>query len=136
MMVIIFSMNVGILLFIGLLPGLLHGRVIHVQAGVDPEGVQEGVDWDTSTYFHRALQLSGPGDQIWLKAGLYSPLEGHDPFNGPPPYFVIPPEVGFLVGPLAMRRSFQREVSVRMTGRYLREISMVMMRWIRTPESL
>jgi len=56
------------------------------------------VDWDTSTYFHRALQLSGPGDQIWLKAGLYSPLEGHDPFNGPPPYFVIPPEVGVFGG--------------------------------------
>lgn len=64
------------LILLGLLPSFLSGRTIRVQVEAAPAGLLMGEDWNTPTYLHGALQLSGPGDQIGSKAGLYSPLEG------------------------------------------------------------
>lgn len=69
-------MRVVTALFLGLISSSLLGRVIHLEPLVDEIGEASGESWSSATYLRRALTLARPGDEIWMKAGFYTPLEG------------------------------------------------------------
>jgi hypothetical protein len=73
---LILSILVGLLALLAPTAPLRAAGVIYVVPG--GAGAQTGTDWASAKDLQAALQSATNGDQIWVKAGIYTPTTGAD----------------------------------------------------------
>src|SRR3954451_23037866 len=73
---LILSLLLGLLALLAPAAPLRAAGVIYVVPG--GAGAQTGADWASAKDLQAALQSAASGDQIWVKAGNYTPTTGTD----------------------------------------------------------